>query len=360
MSSRLLPVVQLWVWPHSCGVPAHVLTPILMRLDWGFFSHPSAPWLGDLGSFGPVRVQPECATLRPCPHLLLSHTSWLLVLSFLCLWTRIKNKEQRILFTCLWPASMFGMTCWNLGADERSSEPVWGETVAGVQCCVCPPFTCRLCWWVFGTSHLQKTDMWTDLCHWKFQNCWIGQMERAAPPSSPPSWNRGGAVRLSTCLPQHFCVFGATSRLFSVIPSFSSSWSTGRGLFQILECFFFLKKKKLYVFTFCLKRVLSCRSIFKIGSRWLGDYLCCFSSFCAFWFFLFFYVFFFIADFFWAVTTCHSSLPNAACCWAVRRKAGLSAACLQHHAGCFFFVFFSLFKKTHSKMNNKVTCGDFF
>lgn len=94
--------------------------------------------------------------------------------------------------------------------------------------------------------------------------------------------------------------------------------------------------QKLVYFIFCLKRSLS---VFKIGVRWLSDYLCVVALVYSVLsdFFIFFFSFF-PPDLLWIVTACQSSLPNAAC-WAVRRKAGLSAACLEHrhdHTRWFF------------------------
>lgn len=105
---------------------------------------------------------------------------------------------------------------------------------------------------------------------------------------------------------------------------------------------FLLKKKKLYVFTFCLKRVLSCRSIFKIGSRWLGDYLCCFSSFCAFSeFFIFLCLFFFC----WFLLGCDdlSLIPAKRSLLLGSEEKGWPLSCLSTASRWLFLFFFFLF-----------------
>lgn len=125
-------------------------------------------------------------------------------------------------------------------------------------------------WLVFGTWLLQKRKSWTDLSNQKrprkCQNHWVGQMENGAPASTVSCWKclfRGPCM--TSCLSQLICVFGATSRL-PQCHTFSSSWSTRRGLFQ----------KLVYYFIFlCLKRSLS---VFKIGSRWLSFFLFVFFS----------------------------------------------------------------------------------
>lgn len=118
----------------------------------------------------------------PLPH------SWLLVLSFSWFWTRKKNKEQRILFTCTWPVSMFGMNYYNLRADISGSELVWGENVPGFQCCICPPFTCLpwlVSFWYRASSEDKNMNQpWSPEVARKYQNRWVGQMEIGAPAST--------------------------------------------------------------------------------------------------------------------------------------------------------------------------------
>ena len=157
------------------------------------------------------------------------------------------------------------------------------------------------------------------------------------------------------------CLTGRFRLFDSVLPSCSSSWPTGLSLFQkpVLCCCFctlfpaFEKKKKekkksqkpVYQY---FKKLLK-----KIRGGKLGNYSCCCYSF-----------FFFCAwpGFLrWFTLGCNdpSIIPAKCCCWAVRSKAGLSAACLEHRWGhrvlAFFFCWFVLHTNLAEKTKWKIS-----
>ena len=111
-------------------------------------------------------------------------------------------------------------------------------------------------------------------------------------------------------------------------------------------------------FIFCLKRSQSCLSVFKIGSRWLGDYLwCCFSCFYAFPDFYFYFGG-------WLTSGCDNLSVIPAKRWLLLDSqekgwplGSLSRASPRPCAGWlffFFFFFFSLFESQPGVNNNYV------
>lgn len=114
--------------------------------------------------------------------------------------------------------------------------------------------------------------LYPEYCAWKCQNCQIGIKHAGnffffLKVHILQKW--WWPVTFKS-LPWLFCVLKRqVQALFSVVPSFSSSWSTGRSLFQKLDLFCFLT-----LFSALKKSQICCLSVFKLGGGRLGDCLC--------------------------------------------------------------------------------------